>query len=809
MKEKSRQVLEYLKDVFTEYENSENNLLASNQQLQASEQQLQASNQQLLEQTQELSRMATVVKDSNDAVLIQDLEGNISAWNAGATKMYGYSDKEALKMNVADLVPVAYKAEALDFIVNLKGGELVESLETKRQTKDGKTLDVWMVVTRLVDEDGKLIGAATTERDITERKQAELALREKSIMLDNILNNSIDTAIAMTDLDFRITYYNPLAEKYFGYSANEVFGKTVQDMHTKEKVAPSRFEQAIRKVKESGEYIYTVDQQTPEGIRHLKSRVSGILDSEGKLNGFVLFTHDITREKIATQILEESEERFRSLYNNSTIGLYRTTPEGNILLANPTLVNMLGYSSFDEFKTRNLKEEGFESVLSRKDFIKDLDRAGEIKGYEAVWMKLDGTKINIRESAKIILDKKGTAKHYDGSVEDITDYKNVEKQREQALQDARNANAVKDLFLANMSHELRTPLNSLLGFVEIAEDSIKDRINEEESEYFQIIRHSGKRLIKTVHGILDISQIESGTILFSREIMPLAPTVELIYKEFKLQADAKKLKMTFENHIADGCIKADKSLLLKAVSNIVENAIKYTDKGEIALKLIERVGHYGLSISDTGIGMSADYMKHMYDTFTQESSGFTKKYQGLGLGLSIAKSCLELMEIDIDVESKKGVGTIFRLTFTREEGVDDKPVKAIPKVGEAIDIEKPMVLIVEDDEDNRKVLEMQLKPTYQTCYSVSVDSAKRQLDDQDVDLVLLDLALEDEKNGLDLVAYMKTKDDLKDIPIIAITAYAFNVDRENALNAGCDDYMSKPINLKKLLGMINEYCNKK
>lgn len=130
---------------------------------------LKESNQQLLDQTEELSRMATVVKDSNDSVLIQDLEGNITAWNYGAIKMYGYSEQEATKMNVADLVPKEYKTEALNFIVSIKKDELVESLETKRKTKDGKILDIWMVVTKLVDKDGNLIGVATTERDITER----------------------------------------------------------------------------------------------------------------------------------------------------------------------------------------------------------------------------------------------------------------------------------------------------------------------------------------------------------------------------------------------------------------------------------------------------------------------------------------------------------------------------------------------------------------------------------------------------------------------------------------------------------------
>ncbi len=144
-------------------------LKANNQQLAASEQQLRAANQQLQAQTEELSRMATVVKDSNDAITIQDLEGNITAWNAGAEKIYGYTDKEAFKMNITELVPDEYKSEVLNFINQFKKDELVESFETKRKTKDGKILDVWMVVTKLVDDKGKLIGAVSTERDITER----------------------------------------------------------------------------------------------------------------------------------------------------------------------------------------------------------------------------------------------------------------------------------------------------------------------------------------------------------------------------------------------------------------------------------------------------------------------------------------------------------------------------------------------------------------------------------------------------------------------------------------------------------------
>ncbi|NQU28350.1 MAG: response regulator, partial [Candidatus Marinimicrobia bacterium] len=249
---------------------------------------------------------------------------------------------------------------------------------------------------------------------------------------------------------------------------------------------------------------------------------------------------------------------------------------------------------------------------------------------------------------------------------------------------------------------------------------------------------------------------------------------------------------------------------VKAFSNLVDNAIKYTVEGQIKIGLNEENGKFVLSISDTGIGMSPDYLNHLYDAFSQESTGYNKKYQGLGLGLSIAKSCLDMNAIPIAVESKQGVGTTFSLTFTPADMVIAEPeVKISPtdtKTEKITSKVKPVVLLVEDDLHNRRALEVILNQKYETPYAVSVEEAKKQLREYKVELIILDLSLEGDEDGLDLVAYMKAKKRLKDIPVIAVTAHAFPTDRENVLNAGCDDYMSKPIDIKKLLEMISEYC---
>lgn len=236
MKAKSKQVLAYLEDVFIQYENNEDQLKAANlkldssnqqlqanelqlkaanqqldainqqllaseqhlkvknhqldainQQLQASEQQLRASNEKLKNQTRELLRLATVVAVSNDAIIIRDLDGNITSWNAGATKMYGYSEEEVFKINWLDLIPEEYKFIAIEIIDRLKNNEQLEPIETKRISKDGKVLDVWIVVTRLENENGELIGVVSTERDITERKQMEKEILEYQEHLEELV----------------------------------------------------------------------------------------------------------------------------------------------------------------------------------------------------------------------------------------------------------------------------------------------------------------------------------------------------------------------------------------------------------------------------------------------------------------------------------------------------------------------------------------------------------------------------------------------------------------------------------------------
>jgi len=232
-----------------------------------------------------------------------------------------------------------------------------------------------------------------------------------------------------------------------------------------------------------------------------------------------------------------------------------------------------------------------------------------------------------------------------------------------AKEKAEQSEKVKTLFLANMSHEIRTPLNSILGFIQVVKQEVDSFLTPDQKDHFNIIEMSSERLMNTVHEILDISQIEAGTFQIKPVRLNLTELVNEVYREHRPQAKDKGLVYQLHQQSEPLFIRADRYSVYQAVSNLVGNGIKYTDRGRVDITLLSRRHKAQVIIQDTGIGMSREYLEKVFDTFSQESQGYTKKYQGIGLGLSLAKRYVDLNGGTIGVTSEKGVGTTFTLEF--------------------------------------------------------------------------------------------------------------------------------------------------
>lgn len=397
-----------------------------------------------------------------------------------------------------------------------------------------------------------------------------------------------------------------------------------------------------------------------------------------------------------------------------------------------------------------------------------------------------------------------------GSARDITKRRQAEQKMEEALALEENANRVKSLFLENISHEIRTPLNSILGFAEILEDRLKEKMTEAEHFMISNLQESGERLMRTVHEILDIAQFESGNIEVHPAELLFDSLVASVMNDHHPLAKEKGLELRFKNMTEVALVKIDEDTMRKALVHLMDNAIKYTEKGYVELLLRQEKDTLCLRIKDTGIGISPGYLKNLYQAFSQESEGYSKRFQGLGVGLALAKSYLDINDVKLQVESQQQKGTTFTLTLplikgNGEQSIHPQEVQMAPAGDTDMTSEKAMVMVVEDDLLFQNLLRYYLSETYQVCFAQSVEGARKQLEEHEVHLVLVDLSLKGPEDGLDLVRYMRKLKPYTETPIIAVTAHAFQWDRANVMEAGCNDYLTKPVKPERILEYIEKY----
>ncbi|MGD8781145.1 MAG: HAMP domain-containing sensor histidine kinase [Ignavibacteria bacterium] len=235
----------------------------------------------------------------------------------------------------------------------------------------------------------------------------------------------------------------------------------------------------------------------------------------------------------------------------------------------------------------------------------------------------------------------------------------------QAKEQAEKSDKLKSEFLAQMSHEIRTPVNTIMNFTSLIRSDLEDSMNEEIRECFEIIDNGGRRLIRTIDLILNMSELQAGTYSPQFQEINLKDNIIIpLVNEFKIHANKKKLNLTFSNGVHNPNIKGDKYTLLQLFANLLDNAIKYTHKGGINVFLDEAVNNkYRVSIADTGIGISEKYIDNLFQPFSQEEQGYTRKFEGNGLGLALVKRYCELNNAEINVESEKGIGSVFSVTF--------------------------------------------------------------------------------------------------------------------------------------------------
>ena len=508
------------------------------------------------------------------------------------------------------------------------------------------------------------------ENEIVERLQVEKEKLEGEVEYKNLIDTAVD-AIIVSDEDGKINLVNSAAVRMFGYNnPNEMIRIQASELYAD----PAQREFLFRELNKEGFVIeYELNMKRKDGSTFIALDNAVIQrDTQGKIISTQGIIRDITEQRVAEKITTELQRRNTQILNAAGEGIYGLDLEGKTTFANPSAAKMIGWEPRDLIGKyqhdilHHSKSNG--SPYPKEEcpiYAAFIDGKDHLVEDEVFWRK-DGTSFPVRYHSAPVRDDNGEITGAVVTFNDITKKLEIEASREKALEEARHANRVKSLFIANMSHEIRTPLNAILGYTDLIEEETVHLIGENGKEFFKAVKSGGYRLMRTIHSILDLSQIDAGAYQPKAIDIDLEKFVGGFVRELNPSAISKNIELSYSVHTNSTSIHCDQYAIERIVSNIIDNAIKYTEQGTVEVSLNERDGKLIMIISDTGIGMEKEYVSNLFDTFSQESVGYSKNYQGIGLGMSLVKRYTDYNNIDIEIQSEKNVGSTFTLIFPDE-----------------------------------------------------------------------------------------------------------------------------------------------
>jgi PAS domain S-box-containing protein len=809
-----------------------------------------------------IQHFENLIRYANDIILFTDDQNRILEANDRALEVYGYSREEILLFPIENLFAPRLNNPALEWYSNLKkeGSFLGEAIHI---CKDASILPVEISARTIILEERVFCQAII--RDITERKVAENALKEREQMLQNqneeyyalnrefgaiceelseqnekleLLNEQLSISenqfrlfmdnfpggAYIKDSDTRLLYANKSFEIQMGYTLEVMKGKTNSEL-----LAPDKALETDTK----DQNVFKTGQLVVEEIENLFKKgnlylTTNFLIPQPKdqplLGGIIL---DLTE----TRRLEKEVSKLTRAVEQSPVSIVITNTQGDIEYVNPKFTETTGYTLMealgknprilksDELSTDKYKDL-WEIILSGKEWKGEFHNRK--KNGELFW-----------ENATIcpIFDKNGKITHFLAVKEDITKQKQAEKELEEnqiklknqneelqkssariqeinkelmiAKEKAIESDNLKSAFLANLSHEIRTPMNGIIGFSEmLAMDNLP---SEKRRHYTDVIINSTNQLLSIVNDILDLSKIETGQISLSREHIKINKLLIELLSLFKPKADGKNISLIVKKGLDDDkcTIVSDKLRLYQILSNLIGNAVKFTKQGKVTFGYELNGSYLQFFVEDTGIGIPSEYQHRLFGRFQQASSEISRNYGGTGLGLAISKSLVELLKGKIWFTSEQNIGSTFYFTIPFIQ-IDSIVPGEITKPNETKNIENPItVLLVEDEEINYIFIKEVFdgQPVKLIYASNGIEAIELCKLHAEIDIILMDIKMP-LMNGYE--ATHQIKQFRPHVPIIALTAYAMKEDKEKILSEGLTDYLSKPVKTSDLIKCIKK-----
>ena len=753
-------------------------------------------------------RYRRLFESAKDGILILDaVTGMIIDVNPFLINLIGFSKDKLIRKEIWEIGFFRDIAANKDKFFELQQQEYVRYENLPLETVDGRKISVEFVSNVYLESNRKIIQCNI--RDITERRRTINALLESEIKYRAFFENSMD-AILLTSPDGNILSANQAACIMFGYPEDELIklGRSGVTYSADQRL-PALLEERKLKGKARGELTFIRKDGT-----HFPAEISSaIFKSHDGFERTSMIIRDITLRKLAEEEITMLSHSLKSI--NQCVSI--TDMDDKILFVNESFLKTYGYE-IDELIGRRINIVN--SPNNDQNQIEEILLAtikGEWQG-ELLNRRKNGEEFPVYLSTSVIKDKDANVLGLIGVATDITERKRAEKELILAKDNAEESDLLKSAFLANMGHEIRTPMNGILGFTELLKEPMLT--GEEQQEYIKIIEKSGARMLNIINDLVSISKVESGQMELFISETNLNEQIEFIFDFFKPEAENKKLLFSFKNTLSgkEAMIHTDREKVTAILTNLVNNAIKFTSEGSVEFGCEKRGNWLEFFVKDTGIGVHQEQKVLIFERFRQGSESLTRNYEGAGLGLSISKAYVELLGGKIWVESdpdhKISAGLTEKKGSTFYFTIPYKPEKEVNITGLADTIgsvtEKKSknlkILIVEDDRVSNLLLSIAFKKISQNILKAGngLEAVNACRNNPDLDLVMMDIKMP-EMDGYEATRQIRNFN--KHVIIVAQTAYGLSGDRERAIEAGCNDYISKPLNQTNLNTVIEKYFN--
>lgn len=757
-------------------------------------------------------KFRSITEQMSEIVFITDSSGQIAFISPAIEKITDYKQQEVIGQRFTDFLSEEELPSALSAYKEVMLKQSTSHVIVLKFIKKNGTIFFGEVHVQYYHE-SEFSGTIGVIHDISERNRHERTrieyekkLLEGKLFLQNIydtVNHSVFVIDVLPDGSYRYKSINRLHEVRTGIKNETISGKTPEEVLAPDVAVAvkAHYDQCVHK---GSSIAYEETHMFKGKLTWWRTVLNPVRNDAGHIYRIIGTSTNSTEHK-------QTEEKLKTLsfaIQQSPTVVVITDPEGNIEYINPTFTGHTGYTEEEVIgQNPRILKSGLMEDRVYEEFWKTI-LAGNVWHGEFHNKKKNGELYWEDAIVSAIVNQKGVITNFVAVKEDITEKKKLWVDLIASKEKAEESDRLKTAFLANISHEIRTPMNGILGFAELLKEP--HLTGEEQTEYIELINQSGHRMLALINDIIDISRIEAGETMLQIEPTPINQLLQHLCTFFRPLAANKKLVLSCRNGMSDeeSIIETDSTKLTQILTNLVQNGLKFTIAGEVGIGYSRKGEYLEFYVVDSGIGIPDEMRESIFERFRQVDNSLTRHHEGSGLGLSISKAYVEMLGGTIRVESREGNGSKFIFTLPFNPPVIRK-LEHQPGVSKDApgSLTGTTILLAEDDAVSRVLIKRCLQGENMTILDAwnGREAVEFTLKHPEIELVLMDIKMP-VMNGFE--ATKEIKQLRPELPVIAQTAFTSKEERLKAIEAGCDSFMSKPINKQKLLELIRLLLHK-